>query len=33
MKAVTISDLHKKKQRVEKITILTVYDRPFVRLI
>jgi len=32
MKAVTISGLHKKKQRGEKITILTVYDYPFARL-
>ena len=32
MKAVTISGLHKKKQRGEKITVLTVYDYPFARL-
>ena len=32
MKAVTISGLHKKKQRGEKITVLTVYDYPFAHL-
>lgn len=32
MSRVTISALHKKKQRAEKITILTVYDYPFARL-
>jgi 3-methyl-2-oxobutanoate hydroxymethyltransferase len=32
MKAVTISGLHKKKQRGEKITVLTVYDYPMARL-
>jgi 3-methyl-2-oxobutanoate hydroxymethyltransferase len=29
---VTISGLHKKKQRGQKITVLTVYDYPFARL-
>jgi 3-methyl-2-oxobutanoate hydroxymethyltransferase len=32
MNKVTISGLHKKKQRGEKITVLTVYDYPFARL-
>lgn len=32
MKAMTISGLHKKKQRGEKITVLTVYDYPFAHL-
>jgi 3-methyl-2-oxobutanoate hydroxymethyltransferase len=32
MKAVTISGLHKKKQRGEKFTVLTVYDYPFAHL-
>jgi 3-methyl-2-oxobutanoate hydroxymethyltransferase len=32
MSRVTISGLHKKKQRGEKITVLTVYDYPFARL-
>jgi 3-methyl-2-oxobutanoate hydroxymethyltransferase len=32
MSRVTISGLHKKKQKGEKITVLTVYDYPFARL-
>ena len=32
MSRVTISGLHKKKQKGEKITALTVYDYPFARL-
>jgi 3-methyl-2-oxobutanoate hydroxymethyltransferase len=32
MSQVTISALHKKKQKGEKITVLTVYDYPFARL-
>jgi 3-methyl-2-oxobutanoate hydroxymethyltransferase len=32
MNKMTVSGLHKKKQRGEKITVLTVYDYPFARL-